>query len=234
MPLLYVQPHCEFIVLYCKMDILTRIRVFIADIHPIVREGLKQFIAEIPDITVAGEALTQQDILDKVWTGDWDVVLLDLSLSGERGLEILKQLKIERPQLPVLVITIYPEDPYKAVQVLEIGASGYLGRESIPDQLIEAIGKIIQGGRYLNPAVVKKLALNLESDIQKPRYEVLSDREYEVMRLIALGKSMKEIAQELHLSVKIIDTYRTRILKKLRLRNKADLIRYVLQNQLLD
>lgn len=209
------------------------IKVLIADDYPVVRKGLKQILADVPDITVVGEAVDGQDILDKIATNGWDVVLLDISMPGGSGLEVLKQLKIEYPKLPVLVLTIYPEDQY-AVRALKAGASGYLTKESAPDQLIEAIRKVVQGGKYISSSLAEILAIDLESNKEKPRHETLSDREYQVMRLIASGKSVKEIAEELWLSVKTVYTYRARILEKMKLKNSADIIRYALQNRLLD
>jgi DNA-binding NarL/FixJ family response regulator len=209
------------------------IKVLIVDDHPVVRRGLKQIIAEASDMVVAGEALSGQEALDKIGTDHWDVVLLDISMPDKSGLEVLKQVKIEQPKLPVLVLTVYPEDQY-AVRVLKAGASGYLTKESAPEQLIAAIRKVAQGGKYISPLLAERLAGDLEVDTEKPRHEILSDREYQVMCLIASGKNLKEIAQEWHLSIKTINTYRARVMEKMKMKSNVEITRYVIKNHLLD
>lgn len=209
------------------------LRILIADDHPIVREGLKQILAETFDMVVADEASSGQEALDKVWKNDYDVVLLDISMPGRSGLDILKQLKSERPKLPVLILSIHPEEQY-AVRALRAGASGYLTKESAPDELIVAIRKVSLSGKYVSSSLAEKLAFDLEIDTEKPIHETLSDREYQVMCMIASGKTVNEIAKELFLSVKTISTYRSRILEKMRMNNNAELIRYAIKNQLVD
>lgn len=209
------------------------IKILIADDHAIVRKGLKQILAETPDMVVAGEAHNGQELLDKVRGHQWDVVVLDISMPGRGGLDILKQLKGERPKLPVLMLTIHPEDQY-AVRVLRAGASGYLTKESAPDHLVEAIRKVARGGKYISPHLAEKLAFNLESLSEKPPHEALSDREFQVLRFIASGKTVKEIGEEFSLSVKTISTYRTRILEKMKMRNNAELTHYAIQQKLVD
>lgn len=209
------------------------IKILIADDHAIVRRGLKQILAETPDMVVAGEAHNGQELLDKVRDHQWDVVVLDISMPGRGGLDTLKQLKSERPKLPVLMLTIHPEDQY-AVRVLRAGASGYLTKESAPDHLVEAIRKVARGGKYISPHLAEKLAFNLESLSEKPLHEALSDREFQVLRFIASGKTVKEIGEELSLSVKTISTYRTRILEKMKMRNNAELTHYAIQQKLVE
>jgi two-component system invasion response regulator UvrY len=209
------------------------IRILIADDHRIVREGLKQILAETPDMTVVDEASNGQEVLGKVWEGDYDVVLLDISMPGRSGLDILKQLKNERPKLAVLVLSMYSEEQY-AMRALRAGASGYMTKESAPDELIEAIRKVSTGRKYISATVAEKLAISLEANDERPAHESLSDREYQVMCMIASGKTIKTIADELSLSVKTVSTYRTRILEKMRMKNNAELTHYSIQNRLVE
>ena len=209
------------------------IRIMIADDHRIVREGLKQILAETPDMIVVDEASNGQEVLGKVWENDYDVVLLDISMPGRSGLDILKQLKNERPKLAVLVLSMYSEEQY-AMRALRAGASGYMTKESAPDELIEAIRKVSTGRKYISPTVAEKLAVSLEAKDERPAHENLSDREYQVMCMIASGKTIKSIADELSLSVKTVSTYRTRILEKMRMKNNAELTHYSIQNRLVE
>jgi DNA-binding NarL/FixJ family response regulator len=209
------------------------IKVLIADDHAVVLEGLKQILSETADISVVAEAANGQAVLDKVRSTQVDVVVLDIAMPGRSGLDILLHLKRERPNLPVLVLSIHPEDQY-AVRVLKAGASGYLTKESAPEQLITAIRKVVIGGKYVSPALAEKLAFDLEADVDKPLHETLSDREYEVLCLIALGKTVKEIADKLSLSVKTISTYRSRILEKMKMKNNAELTHYVIRQGLVE
>lgn len=207
------------------------IKLLIADDHAVVREGLKRILSETPDLVVAGEAGDGQEALDRVQAEAWDMVLLDISLPGMSGLDVLKQLRRERPRLPVLVLSIYPEDQY-AVRVLKAGASGYLTKDSAPDQLIAAIRKISLGRKFVSPYLAEKLAADLTTDAEKSVHERLSDREYQVLCLIASGKTVKEIATGLSLSVKTVSTYRIRILKKMNVKSNAELVHYALQRGL--
>jgi two-component system, NarL family, invasion response regulator UvrY len=207
------------------------IKILVADDHPVVRKGLVQIIAETADMMVAGEAATGPDVLDKIRREDWNVILLDISLPGMSGLEVLKQIKSEYPRLPVLMLSVHPEDQY-ARRVLKAGASGYLTKESAPDQLIGAIRKVSAGGRYISPSLAERLAYELATDLERPPHEILSDREYQVLHLIASGKTVKEIAEQLSLSVKTVSTYRSRILEKMGMKNNAELTHYAIQNKL--
>jgi len=209
------------------------IRVLIADDHAIVRKGLKQIVSETSDMIVVAEASTGQEVLDKIDSVDFDVLVLDLNMPGKSGLDILKQIKKEKPKLPVLVLTIYPEDQY-AFRVLKAGASGYLTKESAPSELIKAIQKVALGGKYVTPSLAEKLAVYLEVNSDKPLYLALSDREFQVMRQIASGKTVKEISEELCLSVKTISTYRARILEKMKMKTNAEITHYAFQNNLLE
>lgn len=209
------------------------IKILIADDHAIVRRGLKQILTETADMVVAGEAHNGQELLEKMRSDQWDVIVLDISMPGRGGLDILKQLKSERPKLPVLMLTIHPEDQY-AVRVLRAGASGYLTKESAPDHLVEAIRKVARGGKYISPHLAERLAFNLEPISERPLHEALSDREFQVLRLIASGKTVKEIGEELSLSVKTISTYRTRILEKMKMKNNAEMTHYAIQQKLVE
>lgn len=209
------------------------IRILVADDHAIVRQGLKQIVADTPDMVVADEASSGLGVLEKVLKNDYDVLLLDITMPGRSGLDILKDLKTLRPRLPILVLSMHPEEQY-AVRVLKAGVSGYLTKESAPDELIAAIRKVSTGGKYVSSSLAEKLAADLVTGAEKPLHEALSDREYQVMYLIASGKTVKEISEELLLGVKTISTYRSRILQKMQMKSNAELIRYALENRLLD
>jgi len=209
------------------------IRALIADDHAVVRQGLKQILGDTPEMVVAGEATTGQEVLDKVRAETWDVVVLDISMPDRSGLDVLKQLRSERPKLPVLVLSMHSEDQY-AVRVLKAGASGYLTKDSAPDELVKAIRKVVSGGRYVSPFLAEKLAFAIGTDSSRLPHETLSDREFQVLRLIATGKSVAEIAAELYLSPKTVSTYRARLLQKMNLGTTAELIHYAMQNHLID
>jgi DNA-binding NarL/FixJ family response regulator len=208
------------------------IRILIADDHAIVRRGLKHIVSEQPDMTVAGEAENARQVLDLVRTDKWDVIVLDINMPGRSGLEVLKELRREHPKLPVLVLSVHPEDQY-GVRVLKAGAAGYLTKDSAPDELVQAIRKVHRGGKYVSASLAEVLAFELETETDRPRHESLSDREYQVMTMIASGKTVGEIGEDLSLSVKTISTYRARVLGKMKMRTNAELTHYVIQNQLL-
>jgi len=207
------------------------LKILIADDHPVFRRGLKQIIAETTDMVVAAEATNGWEVLSKVRTGDYDLVLLDISMPGKDGMDVLTQLKNERPALLVLMVSMHPEEQY-AVRALKAGASGYLTKESAPDELIVAIRKVSTGGKYVSSALAERLAALLQEDAEALPHEALSSREYQVMCMIASGKTLKEIAGELSLSIKTISTYRSRILEKMKMRNNAELIHYAVKNRL--
>jgi two-component system, NarL family, invasion response regulator UvrY len=208
------------------------IKILVADDHAIVRQGLKQILADSPDLVVAGEASNGKEALEKIRTEQWDVVVLDISLPDPNGLVILQHIKNERPGLPVLVLTMHAEDQY-AVRMLRAGAAGFLTKESAPEQLITAIQQIAQGGRYLSPSLTQKLVSHLGTDMTKPRHETLSDREFQVMSMIVGGKGLTEIARHLGISVKTVSTHRARLLEKMHLKNNAELVQYALRNGLI-
>jgi len=207
------------------------IRIMIADDHTIVRRGLRQILNDQRDMQVMVEAKSAVEVLPAVRSTALDVLILDISMPGRGGLEILAELKQERPQLPVLVLSMHSEDQY-ALRALRLGAAGYLTKEAVPEELVKAIRKIAAGGRYITSTLAEKLAVAVGSQDGRPVHETLSEREYQVMQLIAAGKSLSEIAEELSLSVKTISTYRSRMLEKMRLKTNADVIRYAIQNQL--
>lgn len=209
------------------------IRIFIADDHAVVREGLKQIVAQHPEMLVAGEAANGYEALEKVRKEKYDVVVLDISMPGLSGLDVLKQLKSEMPSMPVLILSMHSEEQF-AVRTLKAGASGYLTKESAPEELVSAILRISKGRKYISTSLAEKLALELESDREKPLHHSLSDREYQVLCLIASGKRVKEIAEQLHLSEKTVSTYRARILEKMGMKTNAELIRYAIKNGLLE
>ena len=207
------------------------ISILIADDHAIVREGLKQIVASQADMTVAGEAHNAQGVIELVKNHDWDVVVLDLNMPGRGGLEILKELKQERPKLAVLILSAHAEEQY-GVRVLKAGAAGFMNKETAPEELVNAIRKVVQGGKYVSQALAEKLAFQLEVGADRPTHETLSDREYQVLCLIASGKTVSEIGDELALSVKTISTYRARVLEKMNMKSNAELTRYALENNL--
>lgn len=209
------------------------IRIIIADDHPIVRAGMKQIISEAVDMSVADEAGDGRQLLNKIRAENFDVVILDITMPHIDGLDVLKQLKIEKPRLPVIILSIHPESQY-ALRVLKAGASGYVTKSSAPDELITAIRKVQRGGKYISPSVAEKLAFQLEADFEEMPHEVLSDREYQVLCMLASGKTVTEIAEALALSVKTVSTYRSRILEKMDMKNNAELIHYAVQNKLVD
>jgi DNA-binding NarL/FixJ family response regulator len=209
------------------------LRILIADDHPVFRRGLKQIIEEASDLIVAGEAANGAEAFRKARTGDYDVVLLDITMPVKNGVDVLSQLKHDRPALPVLMLSMHPEEQY-AVRALRAGASGYLTKESAPEELVAAIRKVSAGGKYVSASLAEHLASIVQSAGESPPHETLSRREYQVMCLIAAGKTVSEVARELSLSVKTVSTYRARILEKLQMKNNAELMRYATQNQLVE
>jgi len=209
------------------------IQVLLVDDHTIVRKGIKQLLDDTKDIRVSGEAQHAEQMLKEINQKKYDVVVLDISLPGRSGVEALKQLKHIHPNLPVLILSMYPEDQY-ALRVMKSGAAGYLTKESAPDELENAIRKVAAGKRYISPKVAETLADHLHEPTSTPEYKSLSDREFEVLRRIASGETLTDISQNLSLSVKTISTYRTRILNKLNLTNNSELIRYAIQHKLVD
>jgi two-component system, NarL family, invasion response regulator UvrY len=207
------------------------IRILIADDHAIVRAGLKQIIEGIPDMILADEASNGWELLEKVRKNDYDVVVLDITMPGGGGIGALNQLKNEKPKLPVLALSIHPEEQY-GKRMLKAGAAGYLTKESAPEELVTAIRRVFEGRRYVSPSLAERLAADLAAPVEKPLHEELSDREYQVMLLIGSGKMITEIASELNLSVKTVSTYRSRILEKMKMKSNAELTYYVIKYHL--
>jgi two-component system, NarL family, invasion response regulator UvrY len=209
------------------------IRILIADDHPIVRAGLKQILAEALDIEVTVEAGDGHELLRLIRKGGIDVVLLDISMPGLTGLDALKQIKSENPDLPILVLSMHPEDQY-GIRVLKAGAAGYLMKSAAPDQLVGAIRKVYRGGRYVSPSLAEKMAFGLQTGASGLPHETLSDREYQVLCMIASGKTVKEIGEELALSEKTISTYRARVLEKMNMKSNSELTHYAIKLDLVD
>ncbi|MDQ3687992.1 MAG: response regulator transcription factor [Acidobacteriota bacterium] len=208
-------------------------RILIADDHAIVRQGLRQTVAGQPDMIVAGEAQNAHETLKLVREQEWDVVVLDITMPGRSGLDLLIELKRERPNLPILILSMHSEEQF-AVRALKSRASGYITKQSAPKELIKAIRKVYQGGKYVSPSLAESLAFELGDSGGKSAHEKLSDREYQILRMIATGRTPKEIAAELNLSEKTVSTYRMRLLEKMNMKRNAELIRYALENQLVD
>jgi DNA-binding NarL/FixJ family response regulator len=198
-----------------------------------VRQGLKRILADTPDLVAADEAGSGEQLLGKLAAGSYDCVLLDLSMPGMHGLDALQKIKHDYPRLPVLVMSILPEDQF-ARRALKFGASGYLPKESSPDQLVLAIRKVCSGGKYLSMLMAENLAEQIQSNTQEAIHETLSPREFQVTRMLIQGKSIKEIAAEMFLSVKTVSTYRLRIMVKMNMKTNAELTRYAMRHNLLD
>ncbi len=207
------------------------IRLLLADEYVIVREGLKQLLDGASDIVIIDEAGSPQELVDKVWENDPDMVLLEISMSGRKGLDILEQLKRDKPALKTLVLSMLPEEQY-AIRAIKAGAFGYLTKKCSSNELIRAIRMVSIGKKYINYSIAEKLAYYLESEDERPMHESISNREYQVLRMITSGKTVSEIAGELSLSVKTISTYRLRILEKTKMKNNAELIHYAVRNDL--
>ena len=209
------------------------IKILIADDHPIVRAGLKQILEGASDIKVTVEAGDGHELLRLIRKGGIDVVLLDISMPGLTGLDALKQIKTENPDLPILILSMHPEDQY-GIRVLKAGAAGYLMKSAAPDQLVGAIRKVYRGGRYVSPSLAEKMAFGLQTGASGLPHETLSDREYQVLCMIASGKTVKEIGEELALSEKTISTYRARVLEKMDMKSNSELTHYAIKLDLVD
>jgi len=209
------------------------IKLLIADDHPIVREGLKQILMDAPDIVISGEAKDGMEVLNKIKEENYDVILLDISIPRKDGIEVLNALRKEKVKPRVLILSIHPEEQY-AIRTLKAGAYGYLTKDSAPNELISAIRKVSIGKKYISPFLAEELVDNLRVSLGKAPHETLSNREYQVMLLLASGKSMKEIAKELFLSIKTVSTYKTRILKKMKMKSTFEIIYYAIKNKLIE
>ena len=209
------------------------IRVLLVDDHTILREGLKQILAECGDMAVGGEADNGHDALKKVRSEDWDVVVLDMSMPGRSGLELIKLIKDEKPRLPILILSMHREDQY-AVRTLRAGASGYLSKDSASAQLVSAIRKVAGGGMFLSPEMAEKLAFSLRPQSDALPHTLLSDREFQIFMLLLQGGGISEIAEALNLSVKTVSTHKTHIMQKMEVDNMAALIKYGIRHGLVD
>jgi two-component system, NarL family, invasion response regulator UvrY len=207
----------------------TMIRVLVADDHAIVRRGLAQIVSETMDMRVSAEAANGGEVIDVLRREPIDVVVLDLNMPGQAGLDTLKQIKVEFPTTAVLILSVHAEDQY-AVRMLRAGASGYLSKETAPDQLVQAIRRVSEGGRYVTPATAEALLMQL--DTPGPPHSLLSDREFQVLRMLAAGRSATDIADALSISIKTVSTYRARILGKMNMKSNADLTRYAIEHRL--
>ena len=208
------------------------IRILIADDHAIVRKGLKQLLLEHYPSATIGEVADAETLVNEVVTAQWDVVICDMSMPGRSGLDALHQIKQSAPKLPVLIMSMYPEDQY-ALRVLKAGASGYLSKETIHDDILKAIETVLQGRKFITPAIAEKLADAFDSGAAIKTHENLSDREFDVLKLLASGKSVTEISEQLSLGATTVSTYRSRIMDKMSMRSNADLTRYALENGLI-
>ena len=209
------------------------IRVLIGDDHAILRRGVCEILTRELQGVVCGEAESADQVLSQVQNHPWDLAILDITMPGRSGIDVLADLKRIRPKLPVLVLSMHPEDQYGR-RVLKAGARGYMNKDSAPEELIKAVRKVLAGGRYVSSALAEKLASDLREDAGRPPHEALSNREFEVLRMIAQGKTVSQIAAELHLSLTTISTYRARILEKMNMATTAELMHYALSNHLAD
>ena len=209
------------------------IRVLVADDHGVVREGLKQIIADSPDLDAVGEASNGEETLEKALTLDCDMVVLDITMPGRNGFDVMRELRAQKPDLRVLMLSMHSEEQY-AVRALRAGASGYVNKDSAPQELMAAIQKVARGGRYISSSLAETIAFNLARGGEGKPHESLSDREYQVLCMIGSGRTVKQIADELMLSTKTVSTYRQRLLEKMRMSSNAELIRYAIRSRLVD
>ena len=208
--------------------------ILVVDDHAVVRAGVRYFVAEMPDMHIASEAATAQEAMRLIRAKKFDIVLLDIAMPDQSGVEVLKQIKRERPELPVLMLSMHPENRY-AVQILRSGASGYVQKEALATELVSAIQTIMKGHKYISPAVAELLTADPAStDTQKPLHELLSAREYQIFCRLGQGEGVSRIADELCLSVKTVSTYRSRLLEKMHMQNNADIIYYAIKQNLID
>jgi len=209
------------------------IKILVVDDHAVVRAGVQYFIAQVPDMKIEGEAATAQEAIRLVRAQDWDIVLLDINMPDKSGVEVLKQIKREKPDLPVLILSMHPESRY-AVQILRSGASGYVQKEALAEELVNAIQTILRGHKYISHTVAELLTTELDTSTEKPLHETLSKREYEIFYKLCQGHGVTKIAEELCLSVKTVSTYRARVLQKMNMENNAGIIYYAIKQNLID
>jgi DNA-binding NarL/FixJ family response regulator len=209
-------------------------RIIIADDHALIRKGLKEILQQVEGLVLLDEAQNGSELLLKIEENDYDIIVLDISMPGKSGLDVLKDLRRIKPEIPVLILSVYPEEQY-AIRVLKAGAAGYLTKDSAPDELVSAIKKIVNGGKYISASLAEMLASEVRGGgVIKQPHEYLSDREFQVMKMLAVGKTIKEISEELFLSPKTVSTYLTRIYDKMKFASKAELTAYAMKNGLID
>lgn len=208
-------------------------KILIVDDHSLVRRGIKQVLEEEPEITVLHEAQDAGEALKCIREDNWDLVILDISLPDRNGLEVLEELKHIKPDLPVLILSVYSEEQY-AIRAIRTGATGYINKRGAPGELVNAVRKIKEGGKYITPAVAEKLASSIQTGHEKQLHETLSNREFQVLCMIAAGKKVKQISRDLFISERTVRTYRTRILEKMRMKTNIELARYALKNHLVE
>jgi DNA-binding NarL/FixJ family response regulator len=209
------------------------IKILIADDHSVVRRGIKQILSEEKDMEVLGEASNAGEIMDLLFAHEWDLLILDITMPGKNGLDTLIEIKQRKPNLNVLILSMHPDEEI-AIRALKTGASGYLSKESVPEELIKAIRAVCRGGRYLSESITESIAYSsIEKEVYKSAHELLSEREFQVMCLIASGNSLTQIADELLLSIKTVSTYRSRILEKLNLRSNVELSHYAIKHKII-
>ena len=209
------------------------IKILIADDHAIVREGLKQIVAEETDMKVTGEAANANELFELLASGDWEIVVLDINMPGKSGLEALKEMKTRNIKVPVLILSMFSEDQY-GLRAIKAGAAGYLKKVSAPTELVSAIRKIVGGGKYISPTLAEKLAESVDVNSKNAPHQNLSDREYQIMCFISFGKTAEEIAEELAISIHTVYSYRNRILEKMHLKSNVELTQYAIQNKLIE
>jgi DNA-binding NarL/FixJ family response regulator len=209
------------------------IKVLVADDHAVVRRGLRQILSETDDLLVGGEATNAPEVIERVGKERWDVVILDISMPGGNGIDLIGDIRRVRPEARVLVLTVFAEEQY-AIRAIRAGAAGFLTKESAPQKLVEAVRKVASGGRYVSPELAEALASLVAGDAHRAPHERLSDREFEVLKMIASGKTVSQVAEELGLSVKTVSTHRARILHKMGMRTNAELTHYAIRGNLID
>src|SRR4030095_15566916 len=205
--------------------------ILIVDDHAVVRKGIKQILSEEAEVTFLGEASNADELFSQLYDKKWDIVILDITLPGKNGLDVLIELKRRKPDIKVLIMTMHPEEEI-AIRALKTGASGYLNKDSVPSELLRAVKKIHGNAKYISSALGEKLALYLDKDMSRLAHELLSKREFQILCLIASGNSLTEIAKELLISVKTVSTYRTRILEKMNMKSNVELTHYAIKNKL--
>lgn len=208
------------------------LRILIADDHAIIRKGLKQILLEAYPSASIEEVNDAEGVIKRTISAEWDVVICDLSMPGRSGLDVVQHVKQNFPKLPVLILSIHPEEQY-AIRALKSGAAGYLSKDAATEELVKAVERVLQGRKYISSFLAEKMATELDQDTSRPSHQLLSDREFHVFKLIAEGKAVSEIAEQLSLSITTVSTYRSRILSKMDMKTNADLIRYALENHLI-